>query len=348
MEIRELMKLDEVFPDSLVGKGIFHYLDELDVPWKGEIQPLFLDMQYHGNRSGCKYVSPLVKKLAGQEESVTESLYTSLASVLWSLYGLQWSKLYATLSLEYNPIHNYDMNENEEITREGSSSTSSSQTRTDNLSHKREADNSDTETGTVGVVTASSNEKTLDLSHTKTGTDTDKQTGTVKVATTEGGTVSVEGQNTSDNANNIYGYNSGVAVPSDKSSTSGTTSSTTTNNLNGTNDTTNDLTVAKTINETIKDTGTDSDSGSGSSDETRNLTFGHKISDTTTDTGTVSQEGSGSGQSSGSETRKLSRSGNIGVTTSQQMIKSERELWLWTFFERVFSDIDSVLVLQIF
>ena len=46
--------------------------------------------------------------------------------------------------------------------------------------------------------------------------------------------------------------------------------------------------------------------------------------------------------------RTLKRSGNIGVTTSQQMIESERQLWLWNIFESVFSDIDKILVLKIY
>ena len=45
----------------------------------------------------------------------------------------------------------------------------------------------------------------------------------------------------------------------------------------------------------------------------------------------------------------LKRSGNIGVTTSQQMIESERSLWMWNFFRNVvFPDIDRVLTLQIY
>ena len=44
--------------------------------------------------------------------------------------------------------------------------------------------------------------------------------------------------------------------------------------------------------------------------------------------------------------RELTRSGNIGVTTSQQMIQSERELYFWNFFrEVVFPDVDKVLSL---
>lgn len=42
-------------------------------------------------------------------------------------------------------------------------------------------------------------------------------------------------------------------------------------------------------------------------------------------------------------TRKLERSGNIGVTTSQQMLQSEIELWQWNFIQMIYKDVDSVL-----
>lgn len=44
--------------------------------------------------------------------------------------------------------------------------------------------------------------------------------------------------------------------------------------------------------------------------------------------------------------RELTRSGNIGVTTSQQMIQSEIDLWKWNFYESVFDDVDKVLTIN--
>ena len=45
----------------------------------------------------------------------------------------------------------------------------------------------------------------------------------------------------------------------------------------------------------------------------------------------------------------LTRHGNIGVTTSQQMLESERALWMWDFFyEVVFPDLNRVLTLSIY
>ena len=48
-------------------------------------------------------------------------------------------------------------------------------------------------------------------------------------------------------------------------------------------------------------------------------------------------------------TRTLTRKGNIGVTTSQQMIQSQRDLLLWDYFYKVvFPDLDNFLTLQIY
>ena len=43
----------------------------------------------------------------------------------------------------------------------------------------------------------------------------------------------------------------------------------------------------------------------------------------------------------------LTRQGNIGVTTTQQLLQSERDLWKWNFYnDVVFPDVDRVLTIQ--
>lgn len=47
--------------------------------------------------------------------------------------------------------------------------------------------------------------------------------------------------------------------------------------------------------------------------------------------------------------RELTRSGNIGVTTSQQMLESEIALWKWNFIQDViYKDLDDLLTLNIY
>lgn len=48
------------------------------------------------------------------------------------------------------------------------------------------------------------------------------------------------------------------------------------------------------------------------------------------------------------EMNELTRSGNIGVTTSAQMIEENIKLWVWKFFETVFKDIDRVLTIGVY
>lgn len=51
-----------------------------------------------------------------------------------------------------------------------------------------------------------------------------------------------------------------------------------------------------------------------------------------------------SGTDTDAMSHTLTRSGNIGVTTTQQMLESERNLWLWNYFKNyVFNDIDGML-----
>lgn len=64
------------------------------------------------------------------------------------------------------------------------------------------------------------------------------------------------------------------------------------------------------------------------------------VTDTETQTGYT--------QTTETGTRTLTRSGNIGVTTSQQMLESEIALWQWNFIESVYADIDTILTIQIY
>ena len=48
------------------------------------------------------------------------------------------------------------------------------------------------------------------------------------------------------------------------------------------------------------------------------------------------------------EVESTRRSGNIGVTTTQNMITEERKLWLWNYFDQVFGDLDRELSLFVY
>ena len=47
-------------------------------------------------------------------------------------------------------------------------------------------------------------------------------------------------------------------------------------------------------------------------------------------------------------TTRKSRSGNIGVTTTQQMLKSEIDLWKWNFYEEMFRLADKLVTIPVY
>lgn len=265
MTMTNRMKLNEAFDNWKTGGGIFSVLQTLAVPWRSENIATPLDFVYHGNRSGGKYVSPLVNDLADGDPLSTADK-TVIANALLSIYSVSWGKIYTTMSAQYDPIENYSMTEkmtNDTTTEQYGKST----TRTDNLTHAK-----------TGTETETPNTTETTTPNLTTGTD-----------------------------NSLYGFNSSDPVPTGKQ----------TGKQTGTNTVAKTGTDTMTYNTSDTDTGTQTLADSGSDTRTRNYT--------------------------------LKRSGNIGVTTSQQMLQSERELWMWSYFnDVVFPDVDRVLTLHIY
>lgn len=176
--------------------------------------------------------------------------------------------------------------------------------------------------------------ETIDRDVSRSGTDggtvNTANTGTIGDSGTEGGTLTTvtDGETTntgtqsnagtSNTQDGIFGFNSSSAVGSDTSDNQN--SNLRTDNLASTED--------ETVTETRNLTNANTRTLNTTDLETRNLTH----NDTEAD----------------DSTRELTRSGNIGVTTSQRMIQSELELWQWNFFKQVFEDIDSILCLDIY
>ena len=248
-----LHQLNDIFDGWLTGGGIFTLLSAVqgghELPW--DVDASVLDIDYHGNHSGEKLISPLLLKLlkadGGEQISIIHK--SQIAIIIYERFIDNWVKRWDVLQAEYDPIENYSMVENmlDDVTEH--------------------------EKGTTLT-------RTLDTAKTKTGTDT----------TTPNTEITAEGY--------IYGYDSGVASPSDKSVS--TTS--------GTNET--------EYNTTDAETGTVTDVASGTDTDTRNY--------------------------------ELTRRGNIGVTTAQQMVTAELELRKYDFFRSVYEDIDKVLTLPIY
>jgi len=179
----------------------------------------------------------------------------------------------------------------------------------DNYSMTEEGTDTNTNTRTDNLTHGTTNTRTNDL--TKSESLTTSGTDETKVQS------DFTTSQSSESGVQTYGFNS--TSPVNQNDTSGTVTSATKGSADD-NKTTTTKNGQNT--DTITDTGTVTDKG------------------TATDTGTVKDDGT--------ITHKLTRSGNIGVTTSQRMITAELELREWNLIKHIYNDIDSVLTLQYF
>lgn len=85
-------------------------LQDYTVPWQDSDIALALDIDYYGNSSGEKYVSPLINKIMSGD-TLTTAEKELLAVTILALCGVNWAKEWETLEAEYNPIENYRMTE---------------------------------------------------------------------------------------------------------------------------------------------------------------------------------------------------------------------------------------------
>lgn len=390
--------------------SVFSDLQTLDVPWKSKNIATQLDIAYMGNQSGNKWVSPLVEQFIGTNGQISSADRGTIASVIYALNNENWTKLFNTLSFQYDPIENYSMTEimtnDQTVTQYGKSETrtnnlthaktgteqtgyNSTDTRTDNLTHTKTGsevlthNTTDTRTDNLTHTKAGSESVTRDDNSTKRDTSTLQKEGSEEISkdiirTFEGGETRTPNIV---NSNSVYAFNSSTPSPTTVSNNNGTETNqylnrsdkdegTETTSFNGRIDRNNAVSEEdKTSTETTSFTGrtdtdagtsanaktgtettsfngrTDTDGGTSATARTGTDTLTHNTSETDTGTQTDAQSGS----DTATRNYTLTRSGNIGVTTAQQMIESERELWLWNFFYKiVFPDVDKVLTLNIY
>ena len=124
------MILSEVFPDWKSNKGIFDYIS--NPPWETEVDSSQLNLEYFGNHSGSKTVSPLVRKML-TNGILEDSSRQALALLISSKFKVNWMRLWNAEIAVYDPVHNYDMHE--EGTRTGSNRNESHST--DETQHGR-------------------------------------------------------------------------------------------------------------------------------------------------------------------------------------------------------------------
>lgn len=274
METIPLVTLNEAFSDYETKGGVFSNISNL--PWRSIMVGPQMDTLYFDTHSGERFSSRIITRRVGDDGSLSSADRKKIAALVDARFRTQWSRLWATMNPDYDPLNNYKMQE----TAEGEESS----TRTPDLTKG--------DTGTVQ--TTGQDTRTPNL--TRNGT----------------GTVKDEGSGTNKNQNGIWGFNSSESVPSDMSDGRVTNNNTTTRDL------------------------TDTETGTDTTDHTNTDTYNRSYTETGTDT------------TSGKSSRKLTRTGNIGTNTFQNLLQQERNIWMYDFFEQIFKDVDSVLTISIY
>lgn len=377
-------RLNDVYPNAgFTRNGFFSYLfQSVPLSWIPDAnRALELDRAFHG-LYGKRLISPY---LEGYGDTVTDADKQQIALDVYRPYAENWERLYALLSVEYNPIENYRMTETENQTGSASGSTGHSLTSggTHNVQHSASGTITDTETNTG----------TRELNRTYTGTETETLTksGTETHITDYAGTKStvlvkagaertIDGyqsaktQQTTESGTetenrDVYGFNSDTEQPANKT-TRGfdgrVTSITETIPERQTQTAFQDRSDTTTESFTNRaDTATDSftnrtdtsskEYNNRADRETETFTnrqrvmvmddSAHVTHDNTTLSNTETLQGTDSKQET--VNRTMTRSGNIGVTTSQQMAQSEIKLWNeWNFYRNsVFPAVAYVLTI---
>ena len=353
--MREAQKLINVFNDPLTS-GIFASLQSLDVPWKDEGISSELDLAFITNY-GARNVSPLVKACLDENGKLTTAKQNLIASTLFHLYSPNWANQYNTLFFEYNPIENYSMVE----THSGSDTTTDTPTNWKDTQTQTPTNWTQTETQTptnwketetqtptnwkeIETQTPTNWTETRTESVGEDGyTETETQTPTDWTETTTG----LQADNQADADNSIYAFNSASAVKVSESTSKVSSKSET--ERTGTFETAKTIEGEK-ITDTVR-TGTyeTEKETSGTFETETERTGTYQTQTQTTGTYKTENEKTGTYEKETIYDTELTRSGNIGVTTSQQMITSERELWLWHYFQDVvFKDISKALTLSIY
>lgn len=366
--------IEKIIP---LTNGIFAHMN---YDFRAEVSKTTLDFMF-GTNYAKKNPSPTVERIMGDdEEPMSETKLAFMAQMILEMYKPKWDKMAEIYDIEYDPIHNYldEWEDTSQEDRELTGSTTDTKTveygKVDTLHSVREDDLSEDSTLTHGTnVTRTDNLTELEtraLNSTAQRTDNLLETDTYgKTSTRTDNLHEVRDTDTTSSdsgsdSDNIYGFNSSVAVGANTGSSSNTGS----NNVDETIDNTGTQATAEGGSDSKANTGTQSTSGSDTGTVTtantgtvQNATTGTEQTltentgtrttdqtnrqsgvDTTRDTGSTTDV-----ESTGKD-RSGRHFGNIGNLTSQKQIQEEINLWRWNYVKEILSDVSEFCCLPVY
>lgn len=314
MDFWEQKKAPEIRTIIPVINGIFGHMS--GYTFKADIDKQSLDTLFisdYGRRNPTPVVDLIAEKYdATLDEELPSTAIAELSQLMLNMYKPKWDKLGDVYDIEYDPIHNYLDQWEDEMEGSKNSTENVDEDTTETLDTTKSTSNTRTDNLTEGI----SDSKTI--SNTRTDNLTELETRNLSHS------------NSGSDANNVFAFDSNNAVGKRTGSESGSGSDTGTVNTSNTGTQTNAGTETDT--KSITNTGTQSNSGS------------------IRDTGTISTDKDRDTAFSQTEGRERSgrHFGNIGNLTSQKQIQEEIELWKWNYMRTILRDAAEFLCLQVY
>lgn len=110
MELKKINQIVDIFTDST--SGIFHALKNIatgeSFEWLDNDE--YLDITYYVSHSGEKYASRFYLTMLEHDKTISD-----IANIIFNKFSDKWKRIYDAIKMEYNPINNYDMVENEKV-----------------------------------------------------------------------------------------------------------------------------------------------------------------------------------------------------------------------------------------
>lgn len=296
-----------------------------NLPSYGTSTPLHLGLVYSLQHSGEKLCGDFVLSYLDDDGVITPEGIEMIGYVLNHVYKNNWDRKYEAYLAEYNPLENYSMTETSKETKSGKDTVDI-------------AVGSQTVTNEYGAKVSTEDVGKVEHSDVLGATSTTENLGPVSENTSYGGVSQTDilGAKKETVTNDVNGFNSGL-VNSNQNITD-TDSITNSHSEEGR--------VDNFSKEAVSNTFSEDERTNTHTEEARTNTFTENSKTDTFTTG--AREDTTTTTYGGVSDVTLERSGNIGVTTSQQMLLSELELRSYDFFENMFSDIDKYLCLKIF
>ena len=185
------LTLNKAFPLWATTGGIFAALDnDNSMPWHefSGVTSLGLDIEYHGARSGSKFVAPIIYNwLDDDTAALTATGISNLVAAVKATYLHKWSHIWTLYTTQYSPLNSYDITE--VMDRDATYVIDSEKRRDDNLTERTQGDDDVTNSGTDTVTTTPLGTETVEHSvygfNSDSAVNADKTVTTPAVVTTE-------------------------------------------------------------------------------------------------------------------------------------------------------------------